>query len=422
MKRLSRLLPIIGGAIAGGAIALAVASGSTTTHSVTTTTVVQPSTSSTLPTSFTSGRSESINQIYRSVGPGVVDITTSSTQNSGGVFGFGQSQQTEGEGAGVVFDKKGDIITDEHVVSGASKITVTFPDQVKASATLVGSDTGTDLAVIHVQNVPSSELHPLTIGDSNAVQVGDAVIAIGSPFGLPNTVTAGIVSAVGRTINAPNEFTIPNAIQTDAPINPGNSGGPLVNAAGQVIGLNDQIETNNTNGEGEGSSSGIGFATPSNSDARIAREIISTGQAHNAYVGVEPRSDGFRWRSDRQERLDRRLLADRAQFAGGQGRASGGRSDHRRQRPGGRLGQPVRGGDRQLRARRHRDPDGQPQRADEEHQGHARLTARERHHRDPGSGSGSGPGRQRLVEPLDPPRAKHQNELPWPAQAPAAVV
>ncbi len=289
MKRLSRLLPIIGGAIAGGAIALAVANGSTTTHSVTTTTVVQPASSSSaaqLPTSFSSGHSMSINQIYRSVGPGVVDITTSSTQNSGGVFGFGQSQQTEGEGAGVVFDKKGDIITDEHVVSGASKITVTFPDQVKASATLVGSDTGADLAVIRVQNVPQSELHPLTIGDSNAVQVGDSVIAIGSPFGLPNTVTAGIISAVGRTINAPNQFTIPNAIQTDAPINPGNSGGPLVNAAGQVIGLNDQIETNNTNGEGEGSSSGIGFATPSNSDARIAREIISTGQAHNAYVGV----------------------------------------------------------------------------------------------------------------------------------------
>ncbi len=287
MKRLSRLLPIIGGAIAGGAIALAIASGSTTTHSVTTTTVVQPSTSAALPTSFSSGHSESINQIYRSVGPGVVDITTSSTQNTGGVFGFGQSQQTEGEGAGVVFDKKGDILTDEHVVSGASKITVTFPDQVKASATVVGSDTGADLAVIRVQNVPSSELHPLSIGDSNAVQVGDSVIAIGSPFGLPNTVTAGIVSAVGRTINSPNQFTIPNAIQTDAPINPGNSGGPLVNAAGQVIGLNDQIETNNTNGQGEGSSSGIGFATPSNSDARVAREIISTGQAHNAYVGVD---------------------------------------------------------------------------------------------------------------------------------------
>jgi len=286
MKGLSRVLPIIGGAIAGGAIALAVANGSTTTHSVTTTTVVQPSSSPALPTSFSSGRPQTINQIYRAVGPGVVDITTSSTQNTGGVFGFGQSQQTEGEGAGVVFDKKGDILTDEHVVSGANKITVTFPNQVKASATVVGSDTGADLAVIRVQGVPASQLHPLTMGDSNAVQVGDSVIAIGSPFGLPNTVTAGIVSAVGRTINAPNQFTIPNAIQTDAPINPGNSGGPLLNAAGQVIGLNDQIETNNTNGQGEGSSSGVGFATPSNSDARLAREIIATGQAHNAYVGV----------------------------------------------------------------------------------------------------------------------------------------
>jgi putative serine protease PepD len=286
MKGLSRVLPVIAGAIAGGAIALAVANGSTTTHSVTTTTVVQPSSSPTLPTSFSNGKAQTINQIYRSVSPGVVDITTSSTQNTGGVFGFGQSQQTQGEGAGVVFDKKGDILTDEHVVSGASKITVTFPDQTKAPATVIGSDTGADLAVIRVQGVPQSQLHPLTMGDSNAVQVGDSVIAIGSPFGLPNTVTAGIVSAVGRTINAPNQFTIPNAIQTDAPINPGNSGGPLLNAAGQVIGLNDQIETNNTNGQGEGSSSGVGFATPSNSDARIAREIISTGQAHNAYVGV----------------------------------------------------------------------------------------------------------------------------------------
>ena len=140
--------------------------------------------------------------------------------------------------------------------------------------------------MIRVEGVPASKLHPLPFGDSSAVQVGDSVIAIGSPFGLPQTVTAGIISALRRTIQSPNAFTIPNAIQTDAPINPGNSGGPLVNAAGQVIGLNDQIETNNTNGQGAGSSSGIGFATPSNSDVRIAKEIISTGQAHNAYVGV----------------------------------------------------------------------------------------------------------------------------------------
>jgi putative serine protease PepD len=286
MKSISRLLPVIAGAVAGGVIALVLASGSTTTHSVTTTTVVQPGSSSALPTSFSNTKPQTITQIFRQVGPGVVDITTSSTQSTGGVFGFGQSQQTEGEGAGVVFDKKGDILTDEHVVSGAQSVTVNFPDGTKAPATVIGSDTGADLAVIRVSGVPASELHPLPIGDSSAVQVGDSVIAIGSPFGLPSTVTAGIISAVGRTIQAPNEFTIPNAIQTDAPINPGNSGGPLVNAAGQVIGLNDQIETNNTNGQGEGSSSGVGFATPSNSDARVAREIISTGQAKNAYVGV----------------------------------------------------------------------------------------------------------------------------------------
>jgi putative serine protease PepD len=285
MKTLTRALPVVAGVIAGGAIALAVSSGGATTHS-TTTTVVQTSSPSNLPTSFSNSSPRTIAQLYKEVGPGVVDITTSSTQNTSGVFGFGQQQQTQGEGAGVVFDKKGDILTDQHVVSGANQITVKFPSGRKASARIVGSDTGADLAVIRVQNVPASELHPLPFGDSNAVQVGDSVIVIGSPFGLPNTVTAGIISAVGRTITAPNQFTIPNAIQTDAPMNPGNSGGPLINAAGQVIGLNDQIETNNTNGQGEGSSSGIGFATPSNSDARIAKEIIATGHAHNAYVGV----------------------------------------------------------------------------------------------------------------------------------------
>ena len=183
MKTLTRVLPVIGGVIAGGAIALAVATGGTT-HSVTTTTVVQSTSSPTVPTSFSNSSPRTINQIYKAVGPGVVDITTSSTQNTSGVFGFGQQQQTQGEGAGVVFDKKGDILTDQHVVSGATKVTVNFPDGVKAPATVIGSDTGADLAVIRVQNVAASELHPLQFGDSSAVQVGDSVIAIGSPFGL----------------------------------------------------------------------------------------------------------------------------------------------------------------------------------------------------------------------------------------------
>jgi putative serine protease PepD len=283
--KLERILPIIAGAIAGGLIALIISGGGGGTKTVTQETVV-PGSRTAQPTAFDkNGRGLTINELYKTDDPGVVDIVTSLNQSTPGIFGFGQSQESEGEGAGVVYNMKGDIVTDEHVVSGASSVKVNFPNGHSASATVVGSDTGADVAVVHV-NVPSSWLHPLPFADSTDAQVGQSVIAIGSPFSLPNTVTAGIVSAVGRTISAPNEFTIPNAIQTDAAINPGNSGGPLITAAGQVIGLNDQIETSNQNGEGEGSSSGVGFATPSNADVRIAKEIIGTGKASNAYVGV----------------------------------------------------------------------------------------------------------------------------------------
>jgi putative serine protease PepD len=284
MKQLRVILPALAGAAAGAIVALAIGGGSGGSgHTVTTTTVVQPARSSAQPASLSPGHGLSIGQIYRKDGPGVVDITTSSTGTSG-IFGFGQ-QHTEGEGAGIVYDKRGYILTDEHVVSGANSITVTFPNGHKVPAKMVGSDTGADLAVIRV-NAPASELHPLSLANSDSVQVGDGVVAIGSPFGLPNTVTAGIVSAVGRTISAPNQFTIANAIQTDAAINPGNSGGPLINADGAVVGLNDQIETSNQNAQGEGSNSGVGFATPSNAAARIAKQIIATGKARNAYVGV----------------------------------------------------------------------------------------------------------------------------------------
>jgi putative serine protease PepD len=281
MKSPRQILPIAVAAVVGAVVAVIVAGGGSNTS--TTTTVLAPSRSAE-PTAFNSGRGLTINEIYKLANQGVVDITTTSNQNSQGVFGFGQ-QQTRGEGAGVVYDNKGNIVTDEHVVSGASQITVTFSDGRKASASLVGSDTGADVAVIHV-NVPSSELHPLAFADSSKVQVGDGVVAIGSPFSLPNTITSGIVSAVGRTISAPNQFTIPNAIQTDAAINPGNSGGPLLNASGQVIGLADQIDTSNQNSQGQGSNSGVGFATPSSTDVRIANQIIKTGKAQNAYVGV----------------------------------------------------------------------------------------------------------------------------------------
>jgi putative serine protease PepD len=291
MSRFSRLIPIIGGAVAGGVIALVLASGNTTTRSVTTT-VVQPTRATSIPTSFSgnannSGTGLSINQIYRNDSPGVVDIiVTSQSQTGGGLFGGGGgSQPTQGEGAGVVYDTKGDILTDEHVVSGATSVQVTFQDGLKASAKVLGTDPSTDVAVIHV-NVPVSELHPIVFADSSAARVGDPVVAIGSPFSLPETTTSGIVSQVGRSIQAPNGYTIPGAVQTDAAINPGNSGGPLLDANGHVLGLNDQIETNNTNATGGGSSSGVGFAIPSDTVARIAARIIAGETVKHAYVGV----------------------------------------------------------------------------------------------------------------------------------------
>jgi S1-C subfamily serine protease len=139
--------------------------------------------------------------------------------------------------------------------------------------------------VIHV-NAPASELHPIPIANSSEAQVGDPVVAIGSPFSLPETTTTGIVSQTGRSITAPNNYTIPNAIQTDAAINPGNSGGPLLDGNGHVLGLNDQIETNNTTAGGEGSSSGVGFAIPSNTVVQIANQILSGKAVKHAFVGV----------------------------------------------------------------------------------------------------------------------------------------
>jgi putative serine protease PepD len=278
MSSRAGFLGVVGGAIAGAAVALIVASGSTTTHNITTT-VYQASRG--VPTSLSSSRGLTVNQIYRDASPGVVDIeVTSQTSGGGGFFGGGGTQEEEGEGAGVVYDTKGDILTDEHVVAGAQSVTVTFQDGQKVGAKVLGTDPSTDVAVIHV-DVPPSQLHPIPFADSSAAQVGDPVVAIGSPFSLPETTTQGIVSQVGRSIQAPNNYTITGAIQTDAAINPGNSGGPLLDADGHVLGLNDQIQTNS------GSSAGVGFATPSNTDQRIANLIIGGHPIRHAYVGVE---------------------------------------------------------------------------------------------------------------------------------------
>ncbi len=279
----SRFLPILGGAVAGGAIALAVAGGSSS-KSVTTT-VIGSSSGSAIPASVSRGAGMTVNQISKVATPGVVDIKVTAQQPVGGgqgLFGLGggnTTQRTQGEGAGVVYDSGGHVLTDEHVVDGAVRVSVTFSDGHSYPATVVGTDKSTDVGVIKV-DAPASELHPLTLADSSAAQVGDDVVAIGSPFGLPGTVTAGIVSATGRSIQAPNQYTITDAIQTDAAINQGNSGGPLLDADAHVLGLNDQIETNS------GSSAGVGFAVPSNTVKQVADSIIAGHPVKHAYVGV----------------------------------------------------------------------------------------------------------------------------------------
>jgi putative serine protease PepD len=213
-------------------------------------------------------------QLYKNVSPGVVDITVDTTQSGG----FGDQQATA-EGSGFEIDTNGDIVTNQHVVAGANSITVRFKDGSTAKATLVGSDPSTDLAVIKV-NVDASKLHPLSFGDSSTVQVGQPVAAIGSPFGLPESLTSGIVSALDRTITAPNNFSISGAIQTDAAINHGNSGGPLLNSDGQVIGVNSQIESDG------GGNEGVGFAIPSNAVKNIASTLIAGKTVQHAYLGV----------------------------------------------------------------------------------------------------------------------------------------
>jgi putative serine protease PepD len=274
------VLPALVGAIVGAIVAVIVGGGGSTTRSVTTTVMSNGASAASIPTSLSKTQGMSINEIYRKDSPGVVDITVTSQQSTGGgLFGGGGTQQTEGEGAGVVYDKKGDILTDQHVVSGATSVTVHFQNGVNAKAKVLGQDASTDMAVIRV-NVPASELHPIPFANSNDAQVGDAVVAIGSPFSLPETVTSGIVSAVGRSIPAPNNYTISGAIQTDAPINPGNSGGPLLDGNGAVLGLNDQIDTSSDQ------SAGIGFATPGNADVQVADTIISGRKVQHSYVGV----------------------------------------------------------------------------------------------------------------------------------------
>jgi len=213
-------------------------------------------------------------QIYRQTYKGVVEITVSTPQQT--PMG---NQEAQAQGSGFVIDSDGHIVTNDHVVENADSVSVRFWNGDTYSASVVGTDPSTDLAVIKV-DAPSSILHPVSLGDSSSVQVGDPVVAIGSPFGLEETVTTGIVSALHRQMQALNKFTINDSIQTDAAINHGNSGGPLFNATGQVIGVNSQIAGQT------GANVGIGFSIPSNTVRSIADTLISSGKVEHAYLGV----------------------------------------------------------------------------------------------------------------------------------------
>jgi putative serine protease PepD len=213
--------------------------------------------------------------IYRLAAPGVVEITAVQTERNP-YFGD-QPQRVESIGTGFVYDRRGDIVTNDHVAGGAHSITVRFPDDETFKAHVVARDTDTDLAVIRVA-VPSSLLHPLTLGDSDQAQIGEPVVAIGSPFGHVGTLTTGIVSDLHQQIDSPNGVPV-DALQTDAPINPGNSGGPLLDAAGRVIGVNTQSASRS------GNSNGVGFAIPSATVEIVAPQLVAGGPARHAYVG-----------------------------------------------------------------------------------------------------------------------------------------
>jgi S1-C subfamily serine protease len=269
---------LLGGGAALGVAALFGDLGGTTT------TVVQ-SAAAAPAQRVSSARNLSINEIYRRSAPGVVQITstTKPVEVTNPFLGVPFAEPPEQAlGSGFVIDKSGHIVTNYHVVQGAAKIEVSFSNQTSYKASVVGVDPSTDLAVLKV-DAPARALTPLPLADSDRVQVGDEVVAIGNPFGLDRTATAGIVSAIQRRIQAPTGFPIDHAIQTDAPINHGNSGGPLIDARGDVIGVNSQIETGGTGSDGN---VGIGFAVPSNTVKNVVAQIIKNGKVEHAFLGI----------------------------------------------------------------------------------------------------------------------------------------
>jgi S1-C subfamily serine protease len=278
-----------GAGIAVGIVAAAGALGATTTVREVVPAAASAQESPEDATFAHTSKQLTIHQIYMRAAPGVVQVTATSkvtTQPDPFLdpFGVPQTETQEALGSGFVIDKAGHIVTNYHVVQGASRVEVSFSNNERLPATVVGRDPSTDVAVLDVKT-HSRALTPLSLGNSDVVQVGDAVVAIGNPLGEDRSITSGIVSALQRQIVAPNGAPIDHVIQTDAALNHGNSGGPLLNSRGQVIGVNSQIQTDGGDGN-----IGIGFAIPIDTVKDVAAQLISKGVVTHAFLGVDARA------------------------------------------------------------------------------------------------------------------------------------
>jgi len=280
----AKLVPffaLLGAGLIGGGIAIAVFSSVWGVGGGTTTVIRESAAATPAPTAFEApgdGGPASVGEIYNRAAPAVVQVTSSVVTQT-----FFGEERGEALGSGFVIDKDGHIVTNYHVIEGAAEVYVNFSHEDRIKATVVGTDPQTDLALLKI-DAHRRALAPSSIGNSAAVNVGDEVVAIGNPFGLDRTVTAGIVSALQRQITSPTNYPIDKVIQTDAAINKGNSGGPLLNANGEVIGVNTQIATGGTGGEGN---VGIGFAIPINTVMAVVEDLMRNGRVEHAYLGVE---------------------------------------------------------------------------------------------------------------------------------------
>jgi S1-C subfamily serine protease len=272
---------LLGGAVVGGLMWIAIAAGWIEVGEQ------QPIAAAplTAPVSVRDeGNVNLVNEIYKRDGRGVAFIEAERAVEEPSPFSPFEAPEEGGTatGSGFLIDMEGHVVTNSHVVEGADSVEVKLgSSDTTHSARIVGTDPATDVALLEV-DAPSDQLHPLALGDSSKVEVGEPVVAIGNPFGLDRTVTSGIVSALQRQIQAPNGFSISHVIQTDAAINPGNSGGPLIDSDGRVIGINSQIQTGGSSGN-----VGIGFAVPINTAREVVEQLEEHGSVQHAYLGIE---------------------------------------------------------------------------------------------------------------------------------------